>query len=130
MTLKIHNRKVFAIAVSCGCALATLCWLCYRLAVASPAATDFFLDDHPLLTGFVGLPSAVIYYLLYAPDWLARDVIPGWLGELVAFSYYPAAGVLIGRSKRWPWWCVALVVVHAALLGLSAYVLSQLRFGF
>lgn len=123
--LTIHNQKVFAVTVSCGVILAALCWICYRTMQINDSVRRLVFDEYWAASAFVALPSSLLYLLVNYVGENSPIRFPLWFVELIAFSYYPIVGALIGRSKHWLVWCIVLLIFHAILVALLAWVISR-----
>jgi hypothetical protein len=54
--------------------------------------------------------------------------LPGWLGEILGFSYWPALGAFVGTRQHWVAWGAGALALNIGLLALSLYALSKVKF--
>ena len=56
--------------------------------------------------------------------------LPGWLGEILGASYWPALGAFVVTRQHWVAWGVGVLAVNVGLLALLLYALSRMRVTF
>lgn len=121
----LRNKRVFIIAVLCG-------------AIISASYVILPLDTpSSQLTGKPWLwPIALLSFLNIVPRvFVARIVgealgLPGWLGEVLGFLYWPVLGAVVGVSNHWVLWGVVILGINIGLLALLFYALWGMKVTF
>jgi hypothetical protein len=124
MTRHLRKMHVLIIIILCGLAISASYYVVQPLdSRRSYKSLPALLRPVYLLSLLDVMPRVFVARII----WEALG-LPGWLGEILFVSYWPALGAFVGTRQHWVAWGVGALAVNIGLLALFLYALSKVRF--
>lgn len=121
------SRRVLVIAVLSGVTISVSYYVVRPLDFANRSESQISPALWPLVP--LSLLTIVPRILVARIIWEAL-ALPGWLGELLFFLYWPCLGVVIGLCKHWVLWGALILTINVGLLAWFLYALSRMKIVF